>query len=81
MDLTKLSKQELLSKCEELGITKCKFKNKSELIKIIKYKKQMLEIEDKDNCDINNIEEMDLKKISKQELLSKCKSKKTSVRN
>jgi len=67
MDLTKLSKQELLSKCEELGITKCKFKNKSELIKIIKYKKQMLEIEDKDNCDINNIEEMDL---------TKCKSKK-----
>jgi len=31
MDLTKLSKPELLAKCEELGITKCKSKNKGEL--------------------------------------------------
>ena len=35
MDLTKLSKTELLVKCEELGITKCKSKNKSELIILI----------------------------------------------
>jgi hypothetical protein len=28
MDLTKLSKPELLAKCEELGFTKCKSKNK-----------------------------------------------------
>ena len=35
MDLTKLSKPELLSKCEELGIKKCKSKNKSKLIEII----------------------------------------------
>jgi len=28
MDLTKLSKAELLAKCEELEITKCKSKNK-----------------------------------------------------
>lgn len=34
-DLTKLSKAELLLKCEELGITKCKSKNKSELIELI----------------------------------------------
>lgn len=35
MDLTKLSKIELLSKCQELGITKCKTKSKSELIELI----------------------------------------------
>jgi len=35
MDLTKLTKLELLAKCEELGFTKCKSKNKSELIQII----------------------------------------------
>ena len=35
MDLTKLSKTELLEKCEDLGIKKCKFKNKSKLIMLI----------------------------------------------
>lgn len=35
MDLTKLTKTELLEKCEELGIKKCKSKNKSELIQLI----------------------------------------------
>ena len=35
MDLIKLSKKELLSKCEELGMTKCKSKNKGELIEFI----------------------------------------------
>ena len=38
MDLTKLSKTELLEKCEELGITKCKSKNKCELIDLINQK-------------------------------------------
>jgi len=38
MDLTKLSKSELLVKCEELGITKCKSKNKGELIILINTK-------------------------------------------
>lgn len=38
MDLTKLSKSKLLEKCEELGITKCKSKNKSELINLINSK-------------------------------------------
>jgi hypothetical protein len=38
MDLTKLSKTELLAKCEELGITKCKSKNKGELIDLINKK-------------------------------------------
>jgi DNA (cytosine-5)-methyltransferase 1 len=35
MDLTKLSKSELFVKCEELGITKYKSKNKEQLIKLI----------------------------------------------
>jgi type I restriction-modification system DNA methylase subunit len=39
MDLNKLSKTELLSKCEEFGIKKYKSKNKSELIELINSKK------------------------------------------
>lgn len=38
MDLTKCSKTELFAKCEELGITKCKSKNKGELIELINSK-------------------------------------------
>ena len=34
-DISKLSKTELLAKCEELGIQKCKSKNKNELIELI----------------------------------------------
>jgi DNA (cytosine-5)-methyltransferase 1 len=41
MDLTLLSKTELLAKCEEIGITKCKSKNKGELIEIIKSKQNI----------------------------------------
>ena len=36
MDFTKLSKPELLAKCEELGIKKCKSKSKGELIELVK---------------------------------------------
>jgi DNA adenine methylase len=35
MDITKISKNELLKLCEEKGITKCKSKNKAELIKLL----------------------------------------------
>jgi site-specific DNA-methyltransferase (adenine-specific) len=38
MDLSKLSKIELLVKCAEYGITKCKSKNKSELIELLEHK-------------------------------------------
>jgi len=38
MELTKLSKIELLEKCEEKGIKKCKSKNKKELINLIQNK-------------------------------------------
>jgi DNA modification methylase len=37
MDLTKLSKTEILAKCEELGFTKCKSKNKTELIELLQH--------------------------------------------
>ena len=39
MELTKMSKTELLSKCEELGFKKYKSKSKSELIELINSKK------------------------------------------
>ncbi len=44
MDLHKLSKTELLTKCEELGITKCKTKKKSELISLITEKKYLMKM-------------------------------------
>jgi hypothetical protein len=54
MDLTKLSKTELLAKCEENGIKKCKSKKKEELIVLLQNKpveKKDIEliIEDKDD--------------------------------
>lgn len=45
MDLTKLTKTKLLEKCEELGIKKCKTKNKGELIDLIKVKIQPKKVE------------------------------------
>lgn len=35
MDISKMSKLELLEKCKELGIIKCNSKNKSQLIELI----------------------------------------------
>jgi DNA (cytosine-5)-methyltransferase 1 len=40
MDLNKLSKQKLLEICDNLGITKCKTKNKAELITLINNKEE-----------------------------------------
>jgi len=54
MDLHKLTKKELLNKCEELGIQKCKSKNKSELLSLIQNKTIKNE---------KNIENIDNKKI------------------
>jgi len=48
MNLTKLLKSELLTMCKELGITKCKSKNKQELINLIQSKS------DQNNPDQNN---------------------------
>jgi DNA (cytosine-5)-methyltransferase 1 len=62
MDLTKLSKQQLLVKCEELGITKCKSKNKSDLIDLINSKMQPKKkvelIEDDDIIEVVNNEKI-----------------------
>ena len=58
MDLTKLTKTELLLKCEELGITKCKSKNKSELIELIENYQQVKG--DKNNVELNNFTKCDI---------------------
>jgi site-specific DNA-methyltransferase (adenine-specific) len=43
MELTKMTKTELLAKSEELGMKKCKTKNKSELIKLIEQAQNPIE--------------------------------------
>jgi DNA (cytosine-5)-methyltransferase 1 len=43
MDISKMSKLELLEKCKELGITKCSSKNKSQLIEVINDKNKVVE--------------------------------------
>ena len=53
MDLTNLSKPELLAKCQEIGILKCKSKNREALIELInnhkpKIQKKKLIIDDED---------------------------------
>ena len=63
MDLTKLSKNELFLKCEELGIEKYKSKNKGELIGLINKKIDTEQID---------TEQIDLFKLSRVELLAKC---------
>jgi len=58
MNLTSLSKLDLLSKCKELGFSKCKSKNKNELVELINSKKQEHIIEEvtfENNNIINNI--------------------------
>ena len=50
MDLLKLTKQQLLFKCSELGFIKCKSKTKKELINLINNDN----INDNDN-DIKNL--------------------------
>ena len=62
MDLTKSSQKELVAKCEELGITKCKSKNKSELIELINSKITTVINSDEEHNDIeyNDIEYNDI---------------------
>jgi subfamily B ATP-binding cassette protein MsbA len=81
MELTKLSKTELLVKCQELGITKCNSKNKGELIELINKKQTILVvpvkqninfiIEDKQILDLNPVEQniLDVQKTSKYTLV------------
>jgi len=55
MDLTKLSKTELLSKCEELGLPKCKSKNKKELLIAIEQHAAQNTTVDVDTSDAENV--------------------------
>lgn len=55
MDLTNLSKQLLLEECEKLGITKCKSKNKTELIELIEKYKGSTNITIVDNAVTNDV--------------------------
>jgi DNA (cytosine-5)-methyltransferase 1 len=55
MDLTKLSKNELLKMCEEQEIKKCKSKNKKDLINLIKNN-----IDKKEVKEVNNLTFIDL---------------------
>jgi len=58
MNLTQLSKIELLAKCQECGITKCKSKKKDELIELINSKsKKNAQIEFINNDDENYLQE------------------------
>jgi DNA (cytosine-5)-methyltransferase 1 len=55
MDISKMSKLELLEKCKELGITKCNSKNKSQIIELINSKQKIPECELKTEVETNNI--------------------------
>jgi site-specific DNA-methyltransferase (adenine-specific) len=59
MDLAKLTKQKLLEKCEELGITKCKSKNKNNLIILIENKKNLIKKNKDDEDDEENKDDED----------------------
>jgi DNA (cytosine-5)-methyltransferase 1 len=51
-DLQKLSKDQLLLKCSELNIHRCKSKNKSELIKLIELKNNIIQEPEKNSTNI-----------------------------
>jgi DNA (cytosine-5)-methyltransferase 1 len=46
MDISKMSKLELLEKCKDMAITKCKSKTKAELIDLINAKVQCVKVQD-----------------------------------
>ena len=71
MDLTKLTKPELLAKCEENGIKKCKSKNKEELINLLENKPVENKPVEKNKIDLiieDDEEEIKNEIITKQEL-------------
>jgi len=77
-DISKLSKTELLAKCEELGIQKCKSKNKNELIELINnYKtptkgKLIIEDDEEEKNEVLNVTQnniIDIKNMCGKEYL------------
>ena len=75
MNLSKLLKKELLFKCEELGITKYKSKNKKELIKLIETKGA--KNEDKKYEDKKNEDDIEINKIYNEDCIIGMKKIKT----
>jgi hypothetical protein len=71
MELTKLLKQELLAKCEELGITRYASKNKSQLIELINSKQttQTMQTIEEDNSkkEIQNTQEVEEAPVVEEE--------------
>jgi hypothetical protein len=58
MDLVKLTKVELLAKCQELGITRCSSKTKGQLIELIEAKTK---VEIEVNTKVEEKKEMEVK--------------------
>jgi len=55
MDISKMSKLELMEKCKELGTTKCSSKNKSQLLELITSKQSIHNISNNDiNASVEN---------------------------
>ena len=63
MNLSKLSRNELLNKCNELNITKCKSKNKNVLIELINEYITLNNPKDNIVCDIKLVKHVNFKKI------------------
>jgi site-specific DNA-methyltransferase (adenine-specific) len=90
MNLTKLTKPELLAKCEENGFKKCKSKNKEELINLLENKyveKNKIKpiIDDDENSIKNEIitkEELEINKIHiKNEIITKQELEVNKIHN
>lgn len=79
MDLTTFSKSELIKKCEELGIVKCKSKNKEGLIELIN------KIIEKNNTNIKQNEQVELVEniddIKKSTKIKKIKNIENNINN
>ena len=63
--IQKMSKSELLVKCQELNILKCKSKNKGELVELLKsYQKVEVEVEKVEKVEeIEEIEEIEVEEV------------------
>jgi DNA (cytosine-5)-methyltransferase 1 len=76
MDLIKLTKVELLAKCQELGITRCSSKTKGQLIELIEAKtkveeKKEIEVKDKVETKVEEKKEIEVKEKIDDEVETK----------
>ena len=70
MDLTKLLKTELLAKCEENGIKKCKSKKKEELINLLENKPtEKKKVEEEIKNEVITKQELELNKIYSEDCI------------